>query len=471
MPHAGSPPPPNRNQDPFNRFNSYGWSRWGANQSQPIRELNFPFDDAFVYDGSPRAGGASSPDARESSSSYSSRSWDSDDGEGLRNHSPENRESAGPDVPCELTAGTKRGSRENLPDSAEDEESPWHCAICTKLAEDAVQTPCCGTLHCRACIKRWLATPSSRSQCAFCRSRVSPNSLITDVRAERESASAVRRCSFAEHGCKAEGNRKKILEHERSCDFVPLSNLRRRIEELESKESDRKREYDLLKAQSDLSRSRLAIRDAEFETLEAKRAHDRTTMQRMSEEHEELSRKSQIHLNYANALLNCCLRENCATEAMKVLHNVCHARQYPRQLIHERFCNVLSFFLTDVSFKESNYNVSAIFTRKPGVTFCPLEDLTVALLHPYNPKWSVTIRVPLARWRTLRYDDSIIFENVIASEDFHDFCVEGKFYLSHSGHGARSRSSKLVCHCGAELSKSRHICRDNARHRSRGEFY
>lgn len=386
----------------------------------------------------------------------------SDGGEEWSNHSPENRNPVSPIMP-ESTAGTKRRDREVLTEPAdEDEESPWNCTICTKLAEDAVQTPCCGMLHCRSCIKQWLATPSSRSQCAFCRSSVSPWSLIKDVRAERESAAAMRKCNYAEHGCKAKGSRKEMLEHQRSCHFVPVGILRRRIEELEHREFNKQVDFENLKQQLEVSRTRLRLNDAEVESLKANRSQDREMMMRMSDAIEDLSRKSQIHLNYANALLNCCLRDNSGKEAMKVLHKVRCVYQVARGHLREWFSTVLTFCLTDVYLKESNYNVSAVFKRKPGITYCPTEDLTVALLHPWDPKWKVTIRVTKERWRALRCCDCITVENVMTSDEFDKFCIEGKFFLSCSEHEAGSQSSTLVCHCGVELSNRRHICRADA---------
>jgi hypothetical protein len=100
------------------------------------------------------------------------------------------------------------------------------CLICSGLVVDAVQTPCCGRLHCRSCITKWLRFPTSRSCCSHCRAKIEAVDLIRDVRCERLSAAKLRECPHAEHGCTILANRAAMIEHELVCDFVPRCVLR-----------------------------------------------------------------------------------------------------------------------------------------------------------------------------------------------------------------------------------------------------
>ncbi len=88
------------------------------------------------------------------------------------------------------------------------------CLICSGLVVDAVQTPCCGRLHCRSCITKWLNFPTSLSVCSHCRTKIDVADLIKDVQCERASASRMRSCPHAEHGCEALANRAGMAEHE-----------------------------------------------------------------------------------------------------------------------------------------------------------------------------------------------------------------------------------------------------------------
>jgi hypothetical protein len=100
------------------------------------------------------------------------------------------------------------------------------CLICSGLVVDAVQTPCCGRLHCRSCITKWLRFPTSRSSCSNCRARIDPEQLIRDVRCERLSAAKLRSCPHAEYGCAILANRAAMVEHELECEFVARCVLR-----------------------------------------------------------------------------------------------------------------------------------------------------------------------------------------------------------------------------------------------------
>ena len=100
------------------------------------------------------------------------------------------------------------------------------CPACSGLVVDAVQTPCCGRLHCRSCITKWLLSPTSCSACSNCRAKIDPEQLSRDVRCERLSAAKLRSCPHAEYGCTILANRAAMVEHELVCDFVPRCVLR-----------------------------------------------------------------------------------------------------------------------------------------------------------------------------------------------------------------------------------------------------
>jgi hypothetical protein len=106
-----------------------------------------------------------------------------------------------------------------------DDNEELRCSICFDLVVDAVQVRCCGALHCRACI-------SKCATCPLCRKPLGAESIISDVRCERLSAAAIRRCSHAANGCTFKGNRASVTDHEALCDFVPPGVLRAEIHKL-----------------------------------------------------------------------------------------------------------------------------------------------------------------------------------------------------------------------------------------------
>jgi hypothetical protein len=122
------------------------------------------------------------------------------------------------------TSKSKR--RCEQPDDDSDIKLSLVCLICSGLVVDAVQTPCCGRLHCRSCITKWLKFPTSRSACSNCRAKIDLTALIRDVQCERLSAAKLRGCAHAEHGCTVTANRAGMTEHELVCEFVPRSVLR-----------------------------------------------------------------------------------------------------------------------------------------------------------------------------------------------------------------------------------------------------
>jgi hypothetical protein len=457
--HSGTPPPPftAHNDDLFEPEEA--WNAW-ADVAHPAERFDNATDALHTFQ--PIRSMIRQSLALDSHSDFS----DSDESDESSHNAPvhEARESVPTLAPPALTAGFKRHSRENSEDADDGADDSLQCAICTKLAEDAVQTPCCGTLNCRACIKRWLATPSSRSNCAFCRAFVNPNSLITDIRAERDSAAAIRRCSFSEHGCDAKGSRKDMLEHERQCQCVPATVLRHRIQQLERENSSLKAEHSSWKASS---RDELQQLYSQIRCVQRQLGSSQDTIQKMTASAKLHAENIQMHKKTAEDFLNCCLWPDSGVQAMKALHKVPCVYKSQRRHFQERFELVFDFYNTDVCIKESNFNVSVLFRRRPGITFFPTDDLTVTLLHPSQPQLNVTIRLDRDEWLVLDSGDTHICENFAASKTVDEFCVNGNIYLAHSLCGLGSRwdeqhdDRQYVCHCGVQLTATcHHVCRD-----------
>jgi hypothetical protein len=360
-----------------------------------------------------------------------------------------------------LTAivGSKRHSRDDLGDSAGDEDESLQCAICTKLAEDAVQTPCCGTLSCRACIERWLAARPWRPTCAFCRANIAAHRLITDVRAERQSAAVVRRCCYADYGCDAKGCRKDMLAHERSCERAPATVLRQRIQELELESCSWKSKHSSLQTQ-------LQRRDDRLRDMQALQDSNQHLIQNLCASYQEMSEKWRFSATLSQEFLRCCLGRHSMARAMKVLHNVPCVYQAQRHLFRDRFSDSLfRFHSTDFYIKESNFNVSAVLTRRAGVTLSPDEGMTVTILHPYDPKLNFIFPVDVKKWSLLDRGDSLICESIVPSKQLDAFCVDGTLHLSNSwcaaGGSLEHDDRKYECHCGIVMfGACPHICRD-----------
>ncbi len=183
----------------------------------------------------------------------------------------------------------------------------------------------------------------------------------------------------------------------------------------------------------------------------------------MREEISRLSREAQVNQRFADKFLDCCLRRDSGIQAMKILHDVPHVYETQRHaLIRGRESRPLfHFHLTDVFLKESNFNISAEFRRRPGIAPCPVKEMTVTLLHPYNPRFNITFRAAAHEWLSLNCGDVLVFENIISSKGLDTFFVDGNIFLSHSCDCDALEQRLYACHCGAQLSRScKHVCRD-----------
>ena len=120
------------------------------------------------------------------------------------------------------------------------------CITCHDLVIDATQTACCGSLFCRSCITTWIAASDS---CPTCRSSLQLKNLITDVRSDRKSASQPRCCKQKEYGCEYIGSRNEMVEHEKSCKFIPITFLEQQSHELSAELSEAKQKIVTLTAE------------------------------------------------------------------------------------------------------------------------------------------------------------------------------------------------------------------------------
>ncbi len=83
-----------------------------------------------------------------------------------------------------------------------------------------------------------------------------------------------------------------MLEHERSCNFVPVGIVRQRIQELERRESKRRVPVKSMKVQSELASALLRMEDAEVQCLEAKIRNSS-----LSREHWSLEAENHLNLH------------------------------------------------------------------------------------------------------------------------------------------------------------------------------
>ena len=116
------------------------------------------------------------------------------------------------------SARSRSRSRSRSRNSSSSEDT-LKCSICMHMVVSAVQPPCCGNPYCRRCITTWLA---SNETCPCCRAQLRSDAIVPDYRTERLSLAALRPCVYSIFGCRFEGNRADITEHELICAFVHL---------------------------------------------------------------------------------------------------------------------------------------------------------------------------------------------------------------------------------------------------------
>ncbi len=107
------------------------------------------------------------------------------------------------------SADASTTSRKRKP-GGEGIEDDLLCTLCHNLVKDAVQLTCCGSGFCRCCAQQ--ALRDNGQQCPSCAVPATAESISTDARTERRSASAVRPCPHA--GCVFRGNRADSAVHE-----------------------------------------------------------------------------------------------------------------------------------------------------------------------------------------------------------------------------------------------------------------
>mmetsp|Transcript_22937 Transcript_22937/g.38815 ORF Transcript_22937/g.38815 Transcript_22937/m.38815 type:complete len:260 (+) Transcript_22937:59-838(+) len=113
------------------------------------------------------------------------------------------------------------------------------CSVCVNLVEDAVQSPCCGSLFCRECVKTWL---KDNKTCPSCRGYLCIKHLQTDKKSDMKSAACLRNC--VEDGCDFCGTRAEMLIHDCANNDEKFAE---RVEELEDGVCELKKEHEAFK--------------------------------------------------------------------------------------------------------------------------------------------------------------------------------------------------------------------------------
>jgi len=273
--------------------------------------------------------------------------------------------------------------------AAADENEELQCLICFELVVDAVQVRCCGALHCRACI-------SKCATCPMCRKPVNADTIMPDVRCERLSAAAIRKCSYVEEGCVFKGNRASVAAHEELCEFVPRSVLREKIQKLEN----------------DVREQSLAHTTERFRS--------KTKKQQMQQ-----------------ALVSCALGPQPAQAALRVLYKFDPNREVyeiDREAAKGRSHAVYESSIwadTEVVLHvhESHHNVAVWLIRKhpDRNTRMPNFSSFTKLLHPYD----VTLAKHIFGEPTdLNGKHQVGFENFMTSKELDEYCVNGKYYIA-----------------------------------------
>jgi len=256
------------------------------------------------------------------------------------------------------------------------------CIICLELVVDAVQVRCCGGLHCRACI-------SKCTSCPRCRKPLNKDSIIPDVNCERLSAAALRACSYADDGCDFIGNRAAVAAHEDSCEFVPRSVLKEKIESLELASSKCIQELAQIKAQK---------------------------------------------MEMQEAFMKCAMGTKPAEAALRVLYKIPSDQmiyEIDRAAVKGKSHTVCSWTMPEVtvSFQvhESNHNVAVYFATPIESVGLSSGYLAVKLLHPFDVARAKKIRVEKTE---LNGNLGMGYENFMTSRDFDEYAVNGKYYIS-----------------------------------------
>jgi hypothetical protein len=273
--------------------------------------------------------------------------------------------------------------------AAADENEELQCQICFELVVDAVQVRCCGALHCRACI-------SQCTKCPLCRKPVNADTITPDVRCERLSAAAIRKCSYVEEGCAFKGNRASVAAHEELCDYVPRSVLREKIQKLDN----------------DLAQMTERFR------LTSKRA--KTEKKQMQQ-----------------ALVKCAVGPQPAQAALRVLYELQADREVfeiDREAAKGRShavqeSNIWEGVNVALHVHESHHNVAVwlIKTKPCCDTRMPLAGLFTTLLHPYDVNLAKYIFEDLIHFNGKQ---QVGFENFMTSKELDEYCVSGKYYIA-----------------------------------------
>jgi hypothetical protein len=325
---------------------------------------------------------------------YCSKQCQAEDWEGHKDLCHRLSEAASAASPASVSTAVKRQR------AAAEENEDLQCLICFELVVDAVQVRCCGALHCRACI-------SKCATCPMCRKPVNADTIMPDVRCERLSAAAIRKCLYVEEGCTFNGNRASVAAHEELCEYVPRSVLREKIQKLEN----------------DVREQSLAHMTERF---------------RLTSENSAISERAKTEKQQMQqALVSCALGPQPAHAALRVLYELeanTEVYEIDREAAKGRSHAVYESNLWDnvkvvLHVHESHHNVAVWLIKKQPYrdTRMPKFSSCIMLLHPYD----VTLAKYIFEEPTdLNGKHQVGVENFMTSKELDEYCVNGKYYIA-----------------------------------------
>jgi hypothetical protein len=245
--------------------------------------------------------------------------------------------------------------------------------------------------------------------------------VVPDARCERLSAALARPCLFAEHGCKFEGNRVAVHNHEKLCESVPRSVLRDKIKKWKRRYMDIEQGWgqeteaygQLISRQSHLQSRIMKCALGPDPALNAIR-----TLYNISLDEFIAQVKRQDVIDEMDTLFSYRLPQLQLYHA--VFHCLIHMYRYPQLSVA---CRIV----------ESNHNVALLFRREDDngaparLTFAPGQRLTLRLLHPLDETMERVVSFDLTKLNTSREEG---FPNFLTSSQLNEFCVHGIYFIA-----------------------------------------
>lgn len=263
------------------------------------------------------------------------------------------------------------------------------CVTCHDLVVNATQTPCCGSLFCRTCILDWVCVHKT---CPCCRKLLSVAELIADVRTERKSACYPRSCKFKDDGCNTIGTRNEMMEHEKTCKFIPRTILNEKIDDLNTKLT----ESNILVSQLKDEKKRIILEHVNLRVASAFQPPEEIIL-------------SIYNLTWMPFIL----------KAGKEAYEITYC--YPKATVTKKY---------KIAIAIANFNVSLKVYCISSVVDAHQEKIQVTLIHPDGPSKNKTTNV-VANF--LKDDKGSYGEATwMTEEEMKSFCRNNKFIIGLS---------------------------------------